>query len=315
MGSRAVLALTFSYFVTLIPGSRAAEDLELLPKWNAGEIWKYEMKKSRQRIKGGKTIMDVGTRTRVEIEVLQADEKGFVLRWTQGGTAFDNPEHAKNPVVRAMVDLVKDLKIELVVDKEGSLEGVRNWRDLKKKTFEILELMTAEMTKAGVPKATVDGIRGMVEPLVSSEESIALFFTREPGLLLVPLGHVYSPGKTIPFIDEVPNPFGGDSFPTKSVIKLERIEAGTGNATIRMKQTLDPAQLNRILEKTMNDLARRVGKPVPPGQELPEFNMEDEAEFAVEPKTGRVISVSHSRITKTSGFVQKETVILKSLAK
>jgi hypothetical protein len=315
MASRTATALTLAALLAQMASAIASEDLELLPKWKVNDVWKYEMRKSRQRIKAGKTILDVSTRAGVKVEILQADEKGYILGWTQGETTFDNPEHAKNPLVKAMVDLAKDYRIELIVDKEGSLEGVKNWKEVQKKSFEILDLLTVEMTKSGVPKATVDSLRKMVEPLASSEESIVTFFVREPAVLLIPLGHVYSPGKSIPYLDEMPNPFGGESFPTKSEIKLERIDAKTGHAVIRQKQTLDPAHVTRILEKTMKDLGKKLGKPFPPDQELPEFSVLDETEFVVESKTGRLVSGSHVRVTKTAGLVQRETIVLKPLAK
>jgi hypothetical protein len=303
--------LTSILFATV--SSTQADDtkpVELLPGWKKGDKFKYDVRKSQLREANGKVVRKVGVKFPVEVEVIESGAKGHVMRWTQGETTFDDPKVAENPLVKAMMKLTNGMVLELEVDSDGELHGIRNWKDLQATGGKVLDVFFADLAKANLPKATLDTLRTETEKMLASKDAVSLSFGRDAGLLFLALGQTYESTKPTQVDGMLPNPFGGDPFPAKLELSLKKLDTTQGVAHVVIKQSPDPKELNRVLEKTMRDLAKKLGKPVGDKVVLPELTIQDVAEVAIEVKSGWVRSVTQTRKVTTGTTTQTDTTTL-----
>lgn len=289
-------------------------DLELKPKWKKGDIVRYEMTRTQTREIEGKVTRKVVVRTPVEVEVVDVDEDGWFLRWTQGTTAFDDPKLDDDPLARANYAIQKSIDLDLDLESDGSFSGVRNWKDLRGTGNKIQDAVLAQMAKTGTPKTTLDALRKETDKLFTSKESIEAAFSRPSALLFLPFGQPYELGKTVSYETELPNVLGGDDpFPAKGECTLKSMDKETGTAVIVFKLTPDPKEQARVLRKWLDEVAKKAGKPTP--KELPELALEDVIDYEFDVNAGWVKALTHTRTVKQPTAMQVETVTLTRKAK
>jgi hypothetical protein len=65
------------------------------------------------------------------------------------------------------------------------------------------------------------------------------------------------------------------------------------------------------MDKTFKDLATRLGKPGPKAGQVPNFTIEDAAEFSIDVASGWVHTLTHTRTTKADRNLQEDTLTIK----
>ena len=191
----------------------AADEIELLPRWKKDEKLIFEMVKTREDSKDGKTTLKVSTRTELEVEVVKVSKDGYVLRWVTGETKFDDPKFAADPFVRRISNLLQGNQVILEMDSRGSLKGVQNWKEVKETSVKVLDVAMEEMQKAGFDKAMIAKIRAQTVSMVTTKEQVEQLCTREAELLFAVLGQSYAISKPNEFDGVLPNALGGEPFP------------------------------------------------------------------------------------------------------
>jgi hypothetical protein len=289
------------------PAGAETKTPELKPKWKKGDTARYEMLKLQVREADGKEVRRVSTRTTVEIEVIEADPEGSVLRWTQGSTVFDDPKFDDDPSAHALNGILKSLDLDLELDGDGIFTGLRNWKELRGTGLKVRDAVLAQMAKTGTPKGTLDLVRKETDRFFATKESIETAFARQPALLAFPYGREYETGKTVEYDTELPNVLGGDDpFPAKGEYTLKALDKDT--ATIVFKQSPDPKEMNKVLRKWLEDIAKKTGKPAP--KELPELELTDVIEIQFDLASSWAKSVTHTRTARQPAVAQTETLTL-----
>ncbi|MBN9517115.1 hypothetical protein J0H58_01130 [bacterium] len=303
----ALTSLSVAVFPTVRADQPAAVGLQ--PRWKQGEKFKYEMTRRKTWETDGKVVRGTSGRAPVDVEVIAAGETGYVVRWKLGETVPDDPKLADHPLVKVMTRLTDGMTVDLEVDAGGELLGIRNWKELQETGRKIQETVLGELERGNVPKATVDVMRAETGKLFASKQAVEASFTRHPALLVAPLGQTYNPGKVASADVALPNPFGGDPIPAKAEFTLKKHDPAAGLATVTYTQKPDPKELGKVLDKTARGLAKKLGKALDDATP-PAFDLTDEAEYAVETKTGWVRSVTHTRRTRSGASVATETTTL-----
>lgn len=277
----------------------AQTEVTLLAKWKKGEKRKLEIVQTRERTRGNEVVSRVKLRTNVELEVLEASDKGFVIRWSYLDTKVEDatpPAAARN--VEDLLGLLKGYKVEVETDDTGDFVGVRNWQELKANAATMIDaVLNANPT---LDANTKNATRQQMLALFNTKQQIESILIREVRLYYLVIGGSFTPGKRVTYNDLVPNPFGGEPFPCVGSFLLKEHDAASGRAVVEWKNTLDPQHTRRILLKTFADLANRLGAPPPKDSDLPLFNIEDIAEIVMDAKTGWVKSLNQKRITSTT---------------
>ncbi len=301
-------ALAFAETLAADRADAADETVVLVPGWKAGEKARYDIVRTRRKTQPGKPVSETGARSSAEIEVVSASEESFVVAWTHGETTFDGAGAGEDPLAKQMADLVKGLRVEIEMDSEATITGVRNWKEIRDTMKKAVDVLFEGLNAKGMDADVLAKIRAQVAPLYAGKAQIAQNCTRDAQRYFMVLGYGFEDGKPVEYDDKLPNPLGGEPFPCKARYSLRGVDRKTGIATVDFRQVIPPEDALRIMEKTVKDMAERMGKPVPDGEGLKSFSIEDTAEFRVELATGWIESLTHTRATKAGGASQDDIV-------
>ncbi len=116
--------------------------------------------------------------------------------------------------------------------------------------------------------------------------------------------------KPTEYEDQLPNPFGGEPFPSRATFSLKEAERKAGRAIIEWTQKLDPEKSTPIIEKTLQDMAARLGRRLPDGELRESISMEDKAEFVVDLSSGWLDRMTHTRTVKSGEVVQEDNLTI-----
>lgn len=281
--------------------------VKLSPTWAKGDKVEYEFTKGRERTKDGKVVLSGSSTTPITVEVLKAGKEEVELSWTFGETKLNDPAQAKNPAAKAMANIMKGRKLVFTLDPDGGLTGLTNFDEMQKATGEILEVLAGTMKDAGAPPAQFEQVAAAVKGMFANREFAEAAWLKDPGVLFFPVGAKLEVGKAKETEEELPNPFGGDPFPTKRTVELTKVDAKTGLATIRVSVAFDEKAAAKILNQLVKDLTKQLGKEPPNAEVLKGFRITDEAEFTVNTKTGWVEKAKLTRTGKQGDGVQVDT--------
>lgn len=269
---------------------------------------RYEIVKTRKRVQNAQTIVDSTSRTDLMIRVVAEEPDGYLLTWRFGATEFDDSQQADNPLVRAVSGLLKDFSLEIEVDQEATVTGLKNWKQLQEKVASAIKAIDAELQKGGMPPQQVAQVQQQIKGLIASKESIRTFCLNEPTMFLLPVGRSYSSSEPIRYEDRLPNPFGGEPFPTVAEFSLEEVDEESGLVEIKWTQQFDTEAANRILKTTLSELAVKTGRDPQELQHLQQFDVQDEATYFIDQATGWVARMRHERTVKTGEMVLTDTM-------
>ena len=108
-----------------------SQSVEVIPHWKKGDTIHLQINRARVKSADGRSTITGKTHTDFRIEVLSADDDGYLLGWTAGKTTFDSPSQAEQSFLGQVVNLMNGLQIILEIDSHGAIKGVRNWKGLK----------------------------------------------------------------------------------------------------------------------------------------------------------------------------------------
>ena len=283
--------------------------IEVLPHWKKGETFRLEITRARVKSADGKSTITGKTHTDFTIEVLSANDDGYHVGWTAGETKFESPSQAEHSFLGQVVNLMNGLQIILEIDSHGAIRGVQNWKELRATALKVLDALatTEDLQKEKPDKALMSSLRAQWESMLGTKEQVEELCAREAQVYFKVLGRGYARNKPFEYEDLLPNPLGGDAFPTHARMALKTFEKQAGRAVITWSQTADPTQVARILESMIKEMSARLGKKPLEG-ELPQaISMQDNAEIVVDVTTGWVKTLKHARSVNFGTRAQVDT--------
>ncbi|WP_422928032.1 hypothetical protein [Singulisphaera sp. PoT] len=282
--------------------------------WKVGETRTYERVKGRTKLQKGKVASKGAGRSRLELKVLEASEKGYLLQWSLSGTKTDDPIAAKDPFAVQFSRLIDSLKIKIELDENASIIGVRNWKELKATSEKMISTMTDPKLVKGMDRATAEKLRVAVGSMFSTKERIEQAFTHEPRIFLAAIGRSYDQAQPVEYDQELPSPLNGAPIPCRGRIALESYDAKTGRAKVSMTQTVDPEVARRVILKSLKEMGEKLGrKDAPDAKSLGAFSVDDRGEFVIDVKTGWLEEANQSRTVTSGDSTQEDTLTFKRL--
>jgi hypothetical protein len=283
--------------------------IEILPHWKQGDRVRLEITRARVKSADGESRITGKTHTDFTIEVLSANDEGYLVGWTAGKTTFDAPSQAEHSFLGQVVNLMHGRQIILEIDSHGAIRGVQNWKGLKTAALKSLDALAAakDLQEEKPDNARMSNLRAQWESMLGSKAQVEELCAREAQIYFKVLGRGYARNTPFEYEDLFPNPLGGDAFPTHANMALKTFDRQAGQAVITWRQVADPKQVSRILESMLKEMSARVGK-VPPEGEFPKsISMEDHAEIVVDVTTGWVKTLKHARSVNFGTRAQVDT--------
>lgn len=290
--------------------------VEILPHWKQGDSFDVIMTRARNKSVDGQSSLSGKTHTRVTIDVLSADDKGYLVGWTAGETTFEDPAPSES-FLRQVVGLMKGMQIVLQLDERGTIRGVQNWKELRNETLKVMDALlakTPDSQKGSADQTLMSNLRAQWETMFTTKEQVEQLCTRDARVYFMVLGRKYVLNEPYEYNDLLPNPLGGDPFPTRARSILKTFDKRSGQAVLSWNQTTDPEQAARILESMIKDLAARRGKKSPEEAFAKTISMEDKADIVVDVRTGWVNRLTLTRSVNLGTRTQTDTTtIVKSV--
>lgn len=283
--------------------------VEILPHWKKGDTIRLEITRARVKSADGRSTITGKTHTDFRIEVLSADDNGYLVGWTADKTKFAPPSQAEHSFLGQVVNLMNGLQIILEIDSHGAIKGVRNWKGLKAAALKSLDALAAAegVRKEKPDKAFMSSLRAQWESMLGTKKQVEELCTREAQVYFKVLGRGYTHDNPYEYEDRFPNPLGGEAFPTHARMALKTLDKHAGRAVITWSQVADPKQVSRILESMLKEMSARVEKE-PLEAEFPKaISMEDHAEIVVDVTTGWVKTLNHARSVNFGTRAQVDT--------
>ena len=117
--------------------------VEILPHWKKGDSFALAITRTREKSADGQSTLSGKIHTRFTVEVLCADDKGYLVRWTAGETTFDDPAPSES-FLRQVAGLMKGMRIVLQLDERGTIRGVQNWKEFRSETLKAMDALLAK---------------------------------------------------------------------------------------------------------------------------------------------------------------------------
>lgn len=280
-------------------------EVDLPADWEIGEIRKYEIVKSRETTRSGKLVKGTGT-TPLDIEVLEANDTGYLIGWKFGPTSIEDQQAAKDPLTQQMAQIMAGFQIQLEVDRAPAVAGVRNWQAFKAKIDETFELTAKVMRNAGRDEATIKKVIEQSKSMFASQDQINAFLTRDAQMFFFVLGGSYST-EEFHYDDVLANPFGGEPIPTKGTLRLK--ELNDDNAVIAWSQTIDERASAAIFTDMIKKFSIELKKD--PSEIDFDFTVFDKAEFIVDRETGWLRRLAHTRKTTSNSNSRSDKLVIR----
>ena len=286
-----------------------SHSIEVLPHWEKGDIVHLEITRTRVKSADGKSTITGKTHTDFTIEVLNANDSGYLVGWTAGKTRFDSPSQAEHSFLGQVVNLMNGRQIVLEIDSRGTIRGVRNWKGLQTAALKSLDALAAteDVQNEKRDKALMSNLRAQWISMLETKSQVEELCTREAQVYFQVLGRGYAHNEPFEYEDLLPNPLGGEAFPTHVSMALKAFDQQAGRAVITWSQAADPTQVARILDSMIKEMRARLGRE-PLEKEFPKaVSMEDHAEFVVDVATGWVKTLKHARSVNFGTRAQVDT--------
>ncbi|MEI8014252.1 MAG: hypothetical protein WCH20_05370 [Nitrospira sp.] len=294
-----------------------SHSIEVLPHWKKGDTVRLEITRARVKSADGKSTITGKTHTDFAIEVLSANDDGYLVGWTAGKTKFDAHSQAEHSFLGQVVNLMNGRQIILNIDSHGAIRGVQNWKGLKATALKSLEALatTEDLQKEKVDKARMSNFQAQWESMLGTKAQVEELCTREAQVYFKVLGRGYTHNDPFEYEDLFPNPLGGEAFPTHARMALNTLDQQTGRAVITWSQTADPTQVARILDSMIKEMSARLGREPLEGEFPKAISMEDHAEIDVDVNTGWVKTLKHARSVNFGTRAQVDTTSIIRIAK
>jgi hypothetical protein len=232
--------------------------------WRVGDSATYRVTQQRidERARGAPS-----TRTSVSTLVVRVlpsapgQTSGLRLGWRRTldeGRPLAAADAERAPALAALLRQAPE--VVLRADADGLPERVENVEEL----VTLGQRVAAELAERPAMGASAPALAALVQQLVTPSlvQSVAL---AEANTLLGYAGVAFTPGQTREVAQELPNPLGGPNFPAQTRVRVLEHDATARRLRIEAVTTLDPLNARAVIEKTLDGLAQRAGRALPPG--------------------------------------------------
>lgn len=284
----------------------AAQAVALPHAWPAGTRYHVEITKSREDDAGEAPPRISSTRTPIDVEVLERNDKGYKLRWTFGHPDAAPEEGLDSALVAKISNLVEGLVMDLSADATGSVTALVDPVAMEAHFEESTRKLLADLTAAKADSAVLDAVRSAAAGAKGAGFRSAYF--QLASRFYLPSGATLVPGEKRTYEDRLPNPFGGGPLPAQASLTLSQVHRQKNEAVVEWRLSIDPAKAGPILDASIRAYAQKTGQQLPAGAALSFDAIEDAATYVYDLATGIPRSVVTTRTTVMAGTRRIDSV-------
>ena len=277
----------FVVAVTLISAVASAQAVDIRPQLRAGDEFRLDITRTREN--SARPQADNRGRTLVNVRVVSATPKAWVLDWAPGETVLDNPQVAQDPTIAAASEIVRGIVFRLTLNADGEVTGLANQKEIAPKLQAMLNKVVQDLS-ARIPAEQRKAFQTLIGQVLSPAALISSA-TREAEIYFGLNGVSLAAGQTVEVDLQQPSPVGGGVIPARLRVTME--SATNDSASLKTTTTYDPAALMQMTQS----LAQQAGKPIPPAElaRIPPMQMSDDARYLFDRTVGLMREVTVNR--------------------
>ena len=277
----------FVVAVTLISAVASAQDVDIKPQLRAGDEFRLDITRIRET--SARPQADNRGRTLVNVRVVSATPKGWVLDWAPGETVLDNPQAAQDPTIAAAAEIMRGVVFRLTLNADGEVTGLANQKEIAPKLQAMLNKVVQDLS-ARIPAEQRKTFQNLIGQVLSPAALISSA-TREAEIYFGLNGVSLPAGQSVEVDLQQPSPVGGGVIPARLRVTME--SATNDSASLKTTTTYDPAALMQMTQS----LAQQAGKPIPPAElaRIPPMQMSDDAKYLFDRTVGLMREVTVNR--------------------
>ncbi len=229
--------------------------------WEKGEVQSYRISTVSVGIMYGDTSYADTTVVSVDVSVLEASRRGYILNWF-----YHDFEHSSDDQWQdKQTALFPDLNIQIRTDELGKFVEVVNWKQLRDSIMVFASTMRSNLKDA----PNIEKIAANLESIYSSKKSIEASAINEILQFYTFHGLKYTIGKEYGYTKKVPNRFGGKPFDSEVVCWIDAIDEEKDFAVYGMRQLVDTIQLKEATIKNIEKMDPEYTEYMLPKEEYP----------------------------------------------
>lgn len=219
--------------------------VEIRPRWRTGERFEFSVEKTRWV--SSRPLRTQRLNLRATLDVLAQDAKATVLRWTWSGLRLDAAT-AANIDTDTLSLLAMDLPIEITLDADLSITGIRNWEAVHDRMQRTLDSLLAE-----VGQVLPADVQARLRAFLMARENIQNSLVNEIAGCFLPFGWHLTPNEPHAFSENVA--FAGTSIPSQATLTLVDAPPEEEVVRVRYTRTFDSAGVAKAVGALVGQLA------------------------------------------------------------
>ncbi len=300
----AVLLTAFSFWLAAAAPIVSAQETVSIPhSWKAGDRVRYEVVRTASQ-----DNMKLQGRSELTIEIIEADDRGFLISWKYG--PWELTQSAKAPLSAkiqnlAMGRLETPARLRFLPGAQDL--KVENWKELRDALLLSAEGVAKEMALS--QKAT-EAALGPMRAIYENEAMVARTFGKHANVFFIIYCMTLPMAQPVEYPVRLPNPFFDVDLPGTARFSVKTVgEAGRG-ASIEWTQTLDTAAVPQIMDRLLAGLESALGTRLPPGFTIQELDAGISTQYDADLVTGWHDRLTYRSRTAINALVQEETVTM-----
>lgn len=248
---------------------------------------------------------NIKSSTDVAFVVLSKKDKYKECSWKYGKTKMIGIDESEiDEQTNKVLNIYEGLEVKFLIDDIGAVQEITNFEECKK----YIESAFKIVYETGTQKYTQEQLSKMNNALKSTYASADMLvntYCPELSVFFNMFGETIKVDSIYLSKSELPNPFGGRSFPTDVKTKTETVENGI--VKISVEQKIPKNDLNDIMKETFIELSKLSDKPFNEN-EVPKLNMTTTIYYTYD-VTGKFLKEVYSeKIIESDDLKQTQTI-------
>lgn len=285
----------------------SAPTVQWVLPWKAGTTLVYAMEDTTTEVQDKRRSRSRSSST-TTVRITEASAEGFVQTWTSTGARFQvlDGDRAAEALMQQFASAFDGVALEVQLDAAGNYARAGNIAELAPRLREVFlagaqlgldqQLAKTDEDVSGEARLkAMERMRGIVDRMTAPAVLEAML-TRNVQWYNGFVGIDIEPDETYELHTELPNPFGGPTFPATLTFSLAISSEDPEDLFVSFDQRIDPEKGRAAVISATRALL---------GEDLPEnrlqalaFSMVDEGLFVVHRPTGTIEMFEAVRTTK-----------------
>ncbi|MFW6035008.1 MAG: hypothetical protein ACOCRZ_02000 [Halothermotrichaceae bacterium] len=267
------------------------------PQWEKGDTTTYQITKTITT----NNIKQQDISSKFAVEVLEKNEDGYVLQWTNYDYSSEKDNNAT--LNNKIMQITSNIDIQYKTDIYGSFQEFINMSEIKEKLKK-----TADTAAENMSQQEKKIFENIIKTVFKTDNQINMLLSRDINILHYPSFYFYEYEIDSRYEGgvSIPNPWGGDNLP--GVIDITADKKKDGLNIVKVNQELDQNQATALVKEVVDEMLSQSGIKAPADEFVDEFVITDDYRCKFRDGDNWLQEAEHVREISVGIVTRKDTV-------